>query len=217
MNKETTLVLIRHGETEWNKAGRYQGHDDSPLTTRGLAQARAATEALSDESFHAIYSSDLGRAQQTAAVIAEKIAGEVHVDPRLREQHYGLLQGLNKPDARKTDPDFFISLNKGNPQYVPKGGESRQQRHERVIQALEKIADKHSGEHILIVTHGGVVDSLLRETLGIPLEAPRHYSLYNLAINRFLRLEQVWTLVSWGDVSHLKSVGATDAASSFTA
>ncbi len=217
MNNETTLVLIRHGETEWNQTGRYQGHADSPLTPRGLAQARAVAQVLNDETFDAFYSSDLGRARRTATIIADKLGRRFLTDSRLREQHYGLMQGHDTKAARELDPEFFECLARGDADYAPKGGESRRQRHQRAITALSDIAGRHQNELVLIVTHGGIVDSLFRETLGIPFENPRHYSLYNAAVNRFSFSDGSWTLRLWGEVSHLDGAGATDAGKSFTA
>jgi probable phosphoglycerate mutase len=217
MDNETTLVLIRHGETEWNQSGRYQGHADSPLTTRGLAQARAVAQALDGQHFDAFYSSDLGRAKRTANIIADKVGRRFLTDSRLREQHYGLMQGHDGKRARELDPGFFESLDSGDAEYAPKGGESRSQRHLRAITALTEIAGSHPGGNVLVVTHGGIVDSLFRETLGIPHESPRRYSLYNAALNRFGYQEGAWTLRLWGEVSHLSNTGATDAGDSFTA
>lgn len=217
MTPETTLVLVRHGETEWNETGRYQGHLDSPLTPRGLAQARALAMALDGSSFGAFYSSDLGRAKRTASIIADRIGRRFLTDPRLREQHYGLLQGHDRRRAEEVDPGFFESLDRGDPDYVPLGGESRRQRHERAVAALADIAVRHSGERVLVVAHGGIVDSLFRETLGIPQESPRRYSLYNAALNHFCYAGGAWSLKLWGETSHLEIAGATDAGSRFTA
>ncbi|MCK5735128.1 MAG: histidine phosphatase family protein [Spirochaetaceae bacterium] len=217
MNNETTLVLIRHGETEWNQTGRYQGHADSPLTTRGLAQARAVAQVLDAETFDAFYSSDLGRAKRTARIIADTVGKRYLTDSRLREQHYGLMQGHDGKGARELDPGFFESLARGDADYAPKGGESRRQRHDRAIDVLTDIADQHQGGVVLVVTHGGIVDSLFRETLGIPFQSPRRYSLYNTAVNRFSFNEGLWSLRLWGEISHLEGTGVTDAGKSFTA
>jgi probable phosphoglycerate mutase len=217
LSKETTLVLIRHGETEWNREGRYQGHQDSPLTGRGVKQAGAVAKALANEPFTAFYSSDLGRAVQTAAVITEAIGTGFRTDIRLREQHYGLLQGHDGQTARKLDPGFFRSLAEGDADYATAGGESRRQRHDRAIFALTDIAARHSGGRVLVVTHGGIVDSLFRHVLEIPFESPRRYSLYNAALNIFGFIDGRWTLRLWGEVSHLEHSGITDAGDSFTA
>lgn len=210
----TALVLIRHGETAWNEAGLYQGHLDSPLTPRGEAQARAVGEALSTERFAAFYSSDLGRAQRTAAIISNRIGQRFLTDPRLREQHYGLIQGHSQKRARELDPGYFESLDLGNPDRAPRGGESRRKRHERSIGALENIAHRHQGDQVLVVAHGGSLDSLFRETLGIGLSGPQRYSVYNAAVNRFSWMEGQWTLHTWGDVSHLASAGMADSGDS---
>ena len=217
MKNETTLVLVRHGETEWNRTGRYQGHADSPLTSRGLAQARAVAQVLEGETFDAFYSSDLGRAKHTATIIADRLGRRFLTDSRLREQHYGLMQGHDGNRARELDPEFFESLGRGDADYVPRGGESRRQRHERAINALSGIAEQHPDSLVLVVTHGGIVDSLFRETLGIPFESPRRYSLYNTAVNRFSFSDGFWTLRLWGEVSHLSAIGTTDAGKSLTA
>ena len=215
MALETTLVLIRHGETEWNRAGRFQGHADSPLTPRGLAQARAVALALAEEKFDAFYSSDLGRAKKTASIIADRLGRRYLTDERLREQHYGLIQGHEGKRARELDPAFFEGLADGK--VAPQGGESRRQRHERAVTALKDIASRHLGGNVLVVTHGGVVDRLFRETLCIPYDAPRKYSLYNAALNRFSFCEDSWILRLWGGVSHLAEAGTSDAGHSFTA
>ena len=217
MAPETTLFIIRHGETEWNRLGKYQGHADSPLTDRGRAQARAAAKAIAGEAFDAFYASDLGRAAKTAEILAEALGRRFIADKRLREQHYGLMQGHGRARAEELDPGFFESLAEGNPDYAPRGGESRRQRHERAIGALSEIAARHAGQSVLVVTHGGVVDSLFRETLGIPLEIPRHYSLYNAALNKFSWSGGTWSLLLWGDVSHLDAAETTDAGRSITA
>jgi probable phosphoglycerate mutase len=217
LSNETTLVLIRHGETEWNREGRYQGHQDSPLTGRGMKQAGAVAKALRDEPFTAFYSSDLGRAVQTAAIIAESIGIGFQTDHRLREQHYGVLQGHDGKMARELDPVFFRSLAEGDADYSPAGGESRRQRHDRAIFALTDVVVRHPGGRVLVVTHGGIVDSLFRHVLEIPFESPRRYSLYNAALNTFGFFGGRWTLRLWGAVSHLEQSGITDAGDSFTA
>lgn len=217
MKQNTTVTIIRHGETEWNGLGRYQGHADSPLTERGRSQARAVAMALINETFDAFYSSDLGRAVKTASIISDRLGRKFLIDKRLREQHYGLIQGCVLKRAQDIDPGYFESLKTGNADYIPRGGESRRQRHERSITVLNEIAGKHCGGNILVVTHGGVVDSLFRETLGIPHENPRHYSLYNAALNKFTWTEGLWSLQLWGDVSHLSETETTDAKRGLTA
>ena len=99
------LCLIRHGETDWNVARRIQGHTDIPLNHTGLEQARLLAQSLADEQFDAIYSSDLGRARQTAEAVAHRLHQTVRLDPLLRERHYGEFQALTYDEARARFPD----------------------------------------------------------------------------------------------------------------
>ena len=100
----TQLIIVRHGQTEWNLKLIRQGHLDSPLTEMGLAQARALGERLALETFTALYSSDLGRAVQTAQLIAAATGHTIVTDPRLRERHLGIFQGLNGDELREKYP-----------------------------------------------------------------------------------------------------------------
>ena len=96
----TELILLRHGETEWNSAGRLQGHLDSALSPEGLRQADLLAARLSSVSFHALYSSDLGRALETARRIATRTGHSILQDWRLRERGLGVFEGLTRDEAR---------------------------------------------------------------------------------------------------------------------
>ena len=100
----TRLTILRHGETEWNLQEREMGQLDSPLTPTGLAQARQLAHRLASLHFDAFYSSDLGRASETSSIIAEKLSLKVLFDPRLRERHSGIFQGLTPAEARERYP-----------------------------------------------------------------------------------------------------------------
>lgn len=198
----TRLILLRHGETEWNLEGRYQGHLDSPLTPAGVAQARALAERAARQTLSALYSSDLGRAQQTAGAVAESTGLKVTVDVRLRERHLGVFQWLLKAELREKFPDEYRQFKVSGPDYVIPGGESSRQGHARVIACLDDIARRHVGQQIAVVAHGGTISSLLRHTLGIPLDAPRRFERPNASWNVFLWDDGKWLLETWGDVSH---------------
>ena len=101
MNR-TQIVIVRHGQTEWNIRGIRQGYLDSPLTARGMAQAKALAQRLAREKFTALYSSDLGRAVQTAQEIADVTGHTIVTDARLRERHLGILQGLNAEEIMRS-------------------------------------------------------------------------------------------------------------------
>src|SRR5450759_4619565 len=105
--KDTHLLAIRHGETEWNSQGRFQGHLNSALSEAGLAQAEALGERLARESVDLLLSSDLGRALQTASAIARRTGREIVVEPRLRERRMGIFEGLTPAEVQTRYPDEY--------------------------------------------------------------------------------------------------------------
>ena len=209
-DKACEVILVRHGETEWNRIGRPQGHLDSPLSDAGIAQAERLAQRLAGEEFAALYSSDLGRAFHTAQRIAAGSGHSVITDARLRERHLGVFQGLTRTEAGEKHPQESERLDSGDPDYRIPGGESARERHERIVACIEEIASRHPGERIVIVAHGGALRSLFYRTLGLPLSAPRAFKLLNASVNRFYFLDGRWKLATWGDVSHLGGLGALD-------
>jgi 2,3-bisphosphoglycerate-dependent phosphoglycerate mutase len=208
--QRTQVILVRHGETEWNIARIRQGHLDSRLTEKGIEQAKALAQRLAREKFMALYSSDLGRAVQTAIAIAELTGHEVVTDARLRERHLGIFQGLNGDEITAKYPEERRQFRTMGPDYVIPGGESMRQQVERNVAYLHDLAAKHQGEQIVVVTHGGVVSGFFRHTLEIPLEAPRRFEFVNAGLNVFAREEETWLLLTWGDVSHLAPGAASE-------
>ena len=208
--QRTHVIIVRHGQTEWNIAGIRQGHLDSRLTSRGILQAKALGERLSREKFAAIYSSDLGRAVQTAMAIADVTGHEVITDPRLRERHLGIFQGLNGDQIQSRYPEERRLLRSIGPDYMIPGGESMRQQVERNVGYLNELAEKHAGETVVVVTHGGVVSGFFRHTLAIPLDAPRRFEFVNAGLNVFFREDGNWMLLTWGDVSHLAPGAASE-------
>jgi probable phosphoglycerate mutase len=208
--QRTQVIIVRHGQTEWNIAGIRQGHLDSRLTVRGEAQAKALAQRLAREQFSAIYSSDLGRAVQTAMAIADITGHEIVTDARLRERHLGIFQGLNAEEITAKYPEERRLLRSIGPDYVIPGGESMRQQVERNVGYLNELAQKHAGDTIVVVTHGGVVSGFFRHTLAIPLDAPRRFEFVNAGINVFFRENGNWMLLTWGDVSHLAPGAASE-------
>jgi probable phosphoglycerate mutase len=206
--QRTQLIIVRHGQTEWNIAGIRQGHLDSRLTSKGVAQAQALAARLAREKFTALYSSDLGRAVQTAMAVADLTGHEIITDPRLRERHLGVFQGLNANEITEKYPEERRLLRTMGPDYIIPGGESMRQQVERNVSYLNELAHKHAGETIVVVTHGGVVSGFFRHTLAIPLDAPRRFEFVNAGVNIFIHEDDHWMLLTWGDVSHL-APGAT--------
>ncbi|XP_010028272.2 phosphoglycerate mutase-like protein 4 [Eucalyptus grandis] len=198
------IVVVRHGETEWNADGRIQGHLDVELNEIGRQQATAVGERLSREGkISAIYSSDLKRAFETANSIATACGGlEVIKDPDLRERNLGELQGLQLRAASSVCPKAYKAfLSNKTDQEIPGGGESIDQLYQRCTTCLQNISMKHKGERVVVVTHGGVIRSLHRRA------CPKRSAgkVLNTSVNTFhLSDGDKWVLKSWGDVSHLE-------------
>lgn len=209
---QSQLIIVRHGQTQWNLKLIRQGHLDSPLTEMGVAQAKALAQRLARESFTALYSSDLGRALQTAQMIAEATGHKVVTDQRLRERHLGIFQGLNGDEIREKYPEEYRLHRTVGPTYVIPDGESVEQQVARNVEYLKEIAERHLGEKIVVVTHGGVLSGLFRHTFSIPFTAPRRFEFTNASLNVFNYEDGNWFLQTWGDISHLGSVGTVDGA-----
>jgi broad specificity phosphatase PhoE len=150
----TTLLFVRHGETDWNSERRWQGHADVPLNARGREQARALAERLAGERVDAIYTSDLSRARETAEAVAAHLDLEVVVDPDLREIDVGPLEGLIFDEQ----PDEWH-------------GEPKEAHAERVLGAVRRIAERHPDGRVLVVTHGGSMRRV-HEHLGLDGRGP---------------------------------------------
>lgn len=200
---DTHLIAIRHGETEWNSQGRFQGHLDSVLNHDGLTQAKALGAYLARERFDLLLSSDLGRALQTASAIAMRTGHEIAVEPRLRERRMGIFQGLTPDEAQARYPDAYARFSSHDPDYVIPEGESMRQLFERSVACFTELAARHAGLTLAAVTHGGILAMLYRHTRAMSLQAPRDFPLHNAGVNRFRHRLGAWQLQSWGEVSHL--------------
>jgi uncharacterized phosphatase len=148
----TDLVLVRHGETEWNRIGRVQGRTDIPLNATGREQARAAGRRLAGERFDAVVSSPLSRAADTARIIADELGlGEVELVDDLVERDYGPAEGMTDADVQAVFGGHLEAR------------ESREATVARVKPALLAVAARHPGQRVLVVSHGGVIGSLIRD------------------------------------------------------
>ncbi len=205
----STLLLIRHGETLWNTERRMQGHRDSPLTERGLWQARQLGLRLKDQPFAALYSSDLPRAARTAGEIAAVTGHTIISDERLRERHFGVFEGLTQAEMREREPEAYERFMSRDPQYAVPGGESPADFFERCRMALEDLARRHPGDTIAVVTHGLVLDSAYRAATGLALDAQRPVPLVNASLNWFAFDDGRWNAGRWGDADHLGPDGVT--------
>lgn len=203
----TSLILVRHGETEWNRQGRIQGHADSTLTAQGVAQARAmGGRLLNDRStdlIDQVVASDLPRAAQTATIITAHTGHTIAFDNRLRERAFGVAEGKTYAEVDRDHPEMFSRVRDTDPDFFVSGGESRNQFHQRVVGALQGIAQDHAGRRTLVITHGGVLAAVYRWLNGLPVSSPHHIEIPNVAYNRVSVGVPTWKIEVWGDVTHL--------------
>lgn len=211
------ITAVRHGETAWNVDTRIQGHTDIDLNVRGQRQAQQLGAALAGQGLHRIYSSDLARARNTALAIAGHVAHSsieapaVVVHAGLRERSFGVFEGLTHAEIAANWPQDALRWRQRQPDWAPQGGETPLQLRARVAHTVTHIAAQHPGEHIALVTHGGVLDMLYRLATGQDVNAIRTWDLGNCAVNRLLWTTQGLTLVGWADTSHLDAQSQDEA------
>lgn len=162
------IILLRHGRTEWNATGRWQGHLDPGLDDTGWEQAERAARLLAALHPTALVSSDLQRARSTAEVLARTTGLEVTVDPRLRETHLGQWQGLTAADIRRQWPAELGLWTTGDVHQPPAGGETRLEVAARMVEGIDAaLAGVADGETLVVVTHGGAARVAIASILGL--------------------------------------------------
>lgn len=205
----TQIVLVRHGETLWNRERRMQGQRDSPLSEIGVRQARLLGRRLRHAAFAALYSSDLGRAYQTARSIADETGHEIIEDARLRERRFGVFEGLTSAEIECSHPGEYARFRSRDPDYAMPGGESAAAFRDRCLGGLEEIARRHAGNAVVVVAHGLVLDMLYRAAHGIALDQPRAFPLLNASLNTFRYAPPDWLALAVGDIGHLSDEAVT--------
>jgi alpha-ribazole phosphatase len=163
------LFLIRHGQTAWNIARRYQGHSDVPLNETGQKQAKALSDRFSTQHIDAIYSSDLSRATETASAILQKSGynPDLHPDARLREVNFGDWEGMTYNEIKEKYPKALLERENDIYKSAPPNGETLEQLTMRVQSLLAELLAKHENQTVLAVAHGGVLRVLLCCALGL--------------------------------------------------
>lgn len=210
----TRFLLVRHGETDWNKEKRFQGHTDIPLNTQGIEQAyllRARLERIAHAAgvqigqlYDLCTSSDLGRAMHTAQVLHGTHPQPIAANTQLRERHYGQLSGLTGDEMHAKSPIEFAALKAREPHALITGGESLADFYARISSQINALLDQYSGKTILLVAHGGVLDCIYRQATGEPLHTPRGWLLPNCALNVVDHSPTTgFSVALWGDVAHL--------------
>ena len=166
----TQLWLARHGETDWNLEGRFQGQADPPLNASGLVQAQQTADQLVGVGIQAIYCSNLQRALLTAQIIGKKLGLIPQVDIRLREIRLGVWEGMLVEQIKSEYPDIWQRRQLDPVHVHPPGGENLFELAERVWAATSQIAHQHPGGTVLLVSHGVSLACLICRARGLPLE-----------------------------------------------
>jgi len=204
---KTIFYVIRHGETDWNLDGRWQGHADVPLNEVGRAQAQRLAERMraSGVRFTAIYSSDLKRAWETACTLGAKIDLEPQPIPALREIDVGRWSGMNSAEVRALDGDTYVRIQSGE-DLARGGGERFLDLYDRVVATIEQLVARHTGATLALVTHGGAVRALLlhaaRDKSGVN---PYRIHIGNTAITVLTHDTTGWNFGLVNDMSHLEA------------
>jgi len=202
----TVLLFIRHGETDWNRQGRFQGQIDVPLNDTGQAQAERLAARLAAERYDRLFSSDLLRARQTAAPLAARWGRAAVAVAGVREQGFGVLEGLDAATIQARHPELWRQWQQQDADFAAPGAESQRQFHTRVLQAVRELAAQAAGLRVAVVTHGGVLDMLWRSAHGLPLSGLRQCQIPNTGLNRLRWADGALQVEAWGDDSHLRDV-----------
>lgn len=204
MSSASDLYIIRHGETDWNRAARMQGHADIGLNAQGRAQAEQVAQALAGHGFAAIYSSDLSRALDTARAIAQHHSGvPLHTSALWRERDYGRFQGKTLDEVAAMDPQAAQQWRSRVADFAPDGGETLLQFQARIAAQMQAVAQQHPGQRVAIIAHGGVLDCIWRIAHGLAVDLPRAWPLPNTGINHLHWDGQHWQVQDWGNTAHL--------------
>ncbi|MFC0180679.1 2,3-diphosphoglycerate-dependent phosphoglycerate mutase GpmB [Thorsellia kenyensis] len=204
----TTVYLVRHGETVWNAERKIQGQLDSPLTAEGISQAHWVAKRAKSLGITHLYSSDLGRAVQTASIIAQPLKLEVITDRRWRELNMGILEGRCIDDLSDKENAMRRAPLSGALDARILEGESMQEMANRLHQALNDLKSLPKGSIPLVICHGLALGCLIGTIMGLPAHAPRRIRLRNCSLSRVDYQKSDWLAEGWvvetaGDVSHL--------------
>ncbi len=201
----TKIILVRHGETEWNKLGKYQGQSDIALSEKGRLQARALAKDFPAASVQAVYSSDLERAKETASIVGRSFSCKVQVDPRLREFNFGDWEGLSYTEIVAKWPTAMKNFFQHPDILEVPNGETFQQAQSRAMEALREIVAQHAGDTVLVAAHGAVNRTILAAVLHMPLRYIWSMRQDNTAVNILRYEEGAYMLELLNSTAHLHS------------
>ncbi|MDX9800752.1 MAG: histidine phosphatase family protein [Spirochaetia bacterium] len=200
---ETKLYLVRHGETVWNREDKMQGIKDSPLTEKGIKHAKILGIKLGSElpgGIDKIYTSSLGRAYETAAIIGNRLSMSVTADDRLQERNMGIFEGYSWDSVRELFPEEFKKTVSDDNDYMIPEGESKNEYIKKVRSFLDFVSQEHEGDKVLAVTHRGFINFALRIILEIPLNARPGITVKNTSLAGFTFHRGRWILETFGEI-----------------
>ncbi|WP_075255939.1 histidine phosphatase family protein [Herbaspirillum camelliae] len=204
----TEILLIRHGETDWNVDKRLQGHIDIGLNAAGQRQVLALGEALAAEGIDAVFASDLQRARDTAQAVAGTAGLTVQIDAGLRERCYGAFEGLRHTEIEARYPDAYRQWKAREPDFrYPAGervAETMREFYERSVQAMQRVLASGRYRKVAIVTHGGVLECVHHWASQTSFAQPRTFDIFNASVNRLHWDGERAHIRSWGEIGHLQ-------------
>jgi broad specificity phosphatase PhoE len=180
----TTLLLVRHGETDWNRDAKWQGHSDIELNEVGRRQARELADTL--DGVDVIYSSDLARARETAEILGERLGVEVRLDERLRERDFGAWEGLTMDEVEQRFREQH-DLWRAGEGFGADDAESFKEFATRVLSCVDEILERHPGETVVLVGHGGSIRVIHAFATGLDYVRDHHSipSVANCVVARY--------------------------------
>ena len=198
----TQVLVVRHGETDWNREGRWQGQGGPGLNDTGRVQAARIAARLARVRIDALYTSDLDRAEQTARVIGRAIGARPRPQKGLREVDNGDWRGMTRAQVRQRDPAAYRRWLRGEPGWH--GGETYDEMHARVIATLDRLLAKHPRGRIVLVSHGGAVRAIVAHAVGLPRHDRVHINgAANCSLTTVAMVRGSLRLVAFNDVGHL--------------
>jgi broad specificity phosphatase PhoE len=198
-----TLLIVRHGETEWNAEGRIQGHTDIGLSEKGAEQARSLGQRLADRQIDVAYSSDLKRTSETAKLALSGRDITLNETPRLREYNKGIFEGMTLSEIQEKFPAEYPKYLEKDLSYAPEGGETTRDVSTRMASIFAEIKANHLDETVLVVSHGGVLRAAMVSLLGMPLEGNWSFVFGNCGLTMVDTYTDNAVLRLFNDTSHI--------------
>ena len=200
------LLIVRHGETEWNAEGRIQGHTDVSLSEKGRQQARVLAHRLADTPIDSAYCSDLSRTSETAQIVLGERNIPLNLTTQLREYHKGVFEGLTASEMKTRYPEMYAASLIPDLEFAPTGGESIRKTSARMAGFIADIRERHQAETVLVVGHGGSLRAVIVSLLGLPLEATWRFVMANCGLSIIDTYPDNAVLRLYNDASHLDGI-----------